>query len=75
MSSPKIFLLLFVYGVCYIYIRLDIVRDFLYPKMMVGWDDRSSTEKEVVECVGINPVALQPYRTLSDRAAAAGQRS
>jgi len=25
----------------------------LYPKMMVGWDSRMSTEKGVVECVGI----------------------
>jgi hypothetical protein len=25
----------------------------LYPKMMVGWDCRMSTEKEVVEYVGI----------------------
>ena len=25
----------------------------LNPKMIVGWDSRMSTEKEVVECVGI----------------------
>ena len=27
--------------------------DLLYPKLMVGWDCRTSTEKEVVEYVGI----------------------
>jgi len=25
----------------------------LYPKLMMGWDCRTSTEKEVVEYVGI----------------------
>jgi len=25
----------------------------LYPKLMVGWDCRTSTEKEVIEYVGI----------------------